>query len=136
MTSQTSASKPIVLAIDDEADNLELISRALNTECEVRGYQSAEAALIDIDAGLRPALVIVDQRMPKITGVQFLEKLGSRGIRCAALLSTGFLGEAEVERAQRSKLVFRVMVKPWDPAELRTQVSLALALDKLNASLK
>lgn len=67
--------KPIVLAIDDDNDNLLLISCALELlNCEFIGETSGQAAL-NLAIERQPALILLDVIMPDMSGIDFIRAL-------------------------------------------------------------
>lgn len=76
-----------LLLIDDENDFLALTKLLLEMEgFKVSTANSGEAAMALVEGGSSPDLVVLDQRMPGLTGVQTLERLKSRGLKVPALL--------------------------------------------------
>lgn len=76
-----------LLLIDDEADFLVLTRLLLEMEgFEVSTASSGEEAVALVDGGSSPDLVVLDQRMPGLTGVQTLAKLKDHGLKVPALL--------------------------------------------------
>lgn len=78
---------PFLLLVDDEPDFRELMRRLL----ERKGFTIAVAAsgpeaLALFEAGLKCDLILLDQRMPELTGTQTLDRLKARGITTPAVL--------------------------------------------------
>jgi len=117
--------KPILLALDDDADVLRAIERDLRSEYgadyRVARADSGPAALELLDAlhrrGEVPALFLVDQRMPGMTGVEFLERAMERYPDARRVLLTAYADTdaaiAAINRAQ----IDHYLLKPWDPPE-------------------
>jgi signal transduction histidine kinase len=63
-------------------------------------------------------VVMTDQRMPEITGVQLLEKVRDRYPNAMRLLFTGYADVRAVVDAINRGNVYRYITKPWDPDEL------------------
>ncbi len=106
-----------LLVVDDEPYILATLSSLLSTEFEVLTADSAEAAQAlfstrDID------LVLTDQRMPRLTGVQLLEWVRQHQPRTVRLLMTGFAELEEAVEAINRAQVFRYLFKPWRSEEL------------------
>ncbi|MRG94473.1 response regulator [Polyangium spumosum] len=88
---------PVVLVVDDDPDILRLLGMCLEAEgCEVRETMSPSAALERLD---RVDVVVVDQRMPEMSGTDFIEAARSRGYGCRFLVISGKRG-ARAEAAQ------------------------------------
>jgi diguanylate cyclase (GGDEF)-like protein len=103
--------------VDDEPYILATLSSLLSPEFEVLTADSAEAAQAlfaqrDID------LVLTDQRMPRLSGVQLLEWVHQYHPRTVRLLMTGFAELEEAVEAINRAQVFRYLFKPWRTDEL------------------
>jgi response regulator RpfG family c-di-GMP phosphodiesterase len=114
-----------ILIVDDEAPNLRLLQRVLGDDYEVIAVTSGEEAL----AVLKKediSLIISDQRMPQMTGVQLLEK--SIAIRPYAIkiLLTGYTDVQALIDAINSGKVYEYISKPWDSDDLKLTVARAL----------
>ena len=115
--------KPVVLAVDDDPHVLRAIRRDLRSEYvdrfRILGASSAEEALTVLDSleqrNQDPALFLVDQRMPKMTGVEFLEEAVSRFPDARRVLLTAYADtEAAITAINKIRLDYYLM-KPWDP---------------------
>src|SRR5262249_57818573 len=69
--------KPRMLIVDDEPDMLDFMERVFRVEYDVVRASSGEEALRELGRG-RFAVVITDQKMPQMTGVELLERVGQR----------------------------------------------------------
>lgn len=117
MLSQSAASLRILL-VEDDADHVELVRRGLaglRSPVELTVCADAETALDSLRAGAEPHLILLDLRLPKMTGLQFLSELkaapGLSAIPCVVLTTSE--AEADVARA-RELNVDRYLVKPAD----------------------
>jgi len=112
----------LVMVVDDDEDLREMLSIVL----EGHGYRTQEAvdgvdALAQIDAGARPALVLLDLRMPRMNGTEFLEALGDRTrTEIPVVVVTGDLGGAREALAAGARTCVR---KPIDMDALLDTVS-------------
>jgi signal transduction histidine kinase len=106
-----------ILVVEEDPllrDNLcEIVSLAGH---EPIGVQSAEEALAEI-ARMPADLVVVDQRLPDMTGAGLLETLHSRGSRIPAIILTGFIDDEAARAAERLGIA-RLAAKPSDIAAL------------------
>ncbi len=114
----------IVAVIDDDADVGDVIGGLLETMgYQVETYRSG----MDFLSGARLATLaclVVDQNMPKMTGLEMIETLSTRGVSIPALLITGNQ-DAEIERKANSLGVMTVLEKPMSHHELLRFVSLS-----------
>jgi diguanylate cyclase (GGDEF)-like protein len=104
--------------VDDESSILTTLSHLLGGEFEVLTAESAEAAQTFF-ARREIDLVLSDQRMPRMSGVQLLEWVREHSPRTVRLLMTGFAELDEAVEAINRGQVLRYIFKPWRPDELR-----------------
>jgi PAS domain S-box-containing protein len=128
-----------VLAVDDEADTLELLKMLLERcSVEVITALSARDALAALEA-TRPDVLIADIGMPEEDGYQLIHKvraLGSeRGGNTPAIALTAYAGEADRRRVLASGYQTH-MAKPIDPAKLlRAVAGLARSKEEVGGKL-
>jgi PAS domain S-box-containing protein len=111
-----------LLLVDDDASIIEMLRRALNDEFTIFTANSGTVAL-EILAHEEIAVILVDQRMPGMTGVQLLEQ--ARHIRPAALgiLCSGYFDNTALSEALNLGTVRGFISKPWELGELRRRVN-------------
>jgi diguanylate cyclase (GGDEF)-like protein len=126
----TVAARETILCVDDEAGVLTALQQQLSArfghECEIALAQSADDALELIDELKREgedlAVVIADQIMPGMKGVDLLEVVHKRSPETYKILLTGQAGlDAVVSAINRAELNHYIP-KPWDEANLRLAV--------------
>jgi DNA-binding NtrC family response regulator len=117
--------KPRLLIVDDEPDMLDFLERVFRHEYEVTRALSAEAALRELGQH-RYALVITDQKMPHVTGVELLERIGERYPFLVKVLLSGFTEVPEIQRAVDRCGIHNYVVKPVDSEKLRAAVKEAI----------
>ncbi len=122
---QETTRKYTLLVVDDEVDNLELLERTLRREYAVVTAQSAEDALERLP-GLDVDLIITDQRMPGMTGIQLLERASKTGSKALGIILTGYTDAQDLMDAINSGYVYRYITKPWEPEELKLTLKRAL----------
>lgn len=119
--------KPVILAVDDDPQVLRAVRRdlrgAYGDRYRVLGASSAADALKILDSldarGHDPALFLVDQRMPDVTGVEFLLEAVSRFPDARRVLLTAYAEtEAAITAINQVRLDYYLM-KPWDPPHER-----------------
>ena len=102
-----------VVVVDDDVAVLDSFQFMLELAgFRVLTYPSATAYLERRDG--RPLCLIVDQHMPRMTGLELIARLRAEGIDIPVLLITSFPSPAVVARAAEIGIV-RVLAKP--PAE-------------------
>ncbi|MBD2358273.1 response regulator [Tolypothrix sp. FACHB-123] len=111
-----------VLIADDDDDSREMLAFLLEDEgWEVKEARDGKEALATVVKD-RPDLLILDNRMPELTGAEVYQQLQSQGINLAVVLATAY-GHIE-ELASALGIVYFVN-KPYDITELLTIIESA-----------
>lgn len=118
--------KHSILCVDDEIDNVEALERLFRKKYSVLKATSGKQALALLDEHPEVALIISDQRMPEMTGVEFLEKSIATHPYTTRILLTGYTDIESVIAAINSGQIYRYVTKPWDPTDLLTAVDRAI----------
>ena len=118
--------KHTILVVDDERDNTEALERLFRRKYQVLKALSGPDALKILASHPNIPLIISDQRMPDMTGVQFLEKSIKTHPNTMRILLTGFTDIESVIEAINSGQVYRYLTKPWDPIDLKATVDRAI----------
>lgn len=114
--------KPCVVLIDDEERILRSLSLLLRSRYEVLATTDPVQVLDWVRS--RPVHVVVsDQRMPTISGVDLLRQIRDHSPRSMRLLLTGYADLAAVEAAVNDGEIFRFLEKPWDAARLQQTIA-------------
>jgi len=112
-----------ILAVDNEpsvAVSLKYVFA--KPRYEVFSAESGSAALAMLNAGSNPYdLIIVDQRMPNLTGLELVDAIRKRGIPGNIIVLSAQLSPEICEAYERLK-VQAIFPKPFDLNELRTAV--------------
>ncbi len=127
--------KPTILYIDDEADNLLVFKSAFRREYTVFTALSGEEGLTILREHPDIALIITDQRMPAMTGVEFLRHLPPTDDSVRMIL-TGFSDVQAIIDAINSGSVYRYITKPWERSDLKITIDNALEAFQLRRSNK
>jgi EAL domain-containing protein (putative c-di-GMP-specific phosphodiesterase class I)/CheY-like chemotaxis protein len=129
--SEVAPDRPTLLLVDDNEHDLALLERTFAAEgFRVLTANGAKAALGLLTRYIA-AVVVSDQRMPEMTGVEFLGQVRERypGIVCILVSSAG-----DVERianAGNHAGIDRLLSKDWEPGRLRAEVREAYRLRSL-----
>ncbi|MGF1479626.1 MAG: FAD-dependent oxidoreductase [Cyanophyceae cyanobacterium] len=118
--------KPIIIVVDDDSEVLRTIVRDLRHKYgllyRVLSSESAEKALEMLpQLKLRNQLVglfLVDQRMPQITGVEFLEQAREFFPNAKRVLLTAYADTSVAIYAINKTKIDYYLMKPWDPPEV------------------
>lgn len=120
----TPPQKRTFLVVDDEPDILDAIERLFRKEYRVLTAHSAAEALEIVQR--EPIQVVMsDQRMPSMSGIELLEQLHKTRPDIVRVLFTGYSNIEHVIDAINQGHVYRYISKPWKPAELRLFVAQA-----------
>jgi len=106
-----------VLLVDDEELNLHVLRQFLEDRWRVHEAASGAEALA-IAEKVPLDVVVADQRMPGMTGVEMLAELRRRRPDIAGIVLTAFADMPSLEGAINRANVFRFMRKPWLPREI------------------
>jgi len=116
-----------VLCVDDEEQNLHSLKRNLKRDFNVLTAASGAEGLIQLKK--HPVDVIVtDQRMPNMSGVEFLAKSIEISPKTMRIILTGFTDENDLIDAINTGRAFYFLTKPWDSEELREIIHRAITL--------
>ena len=113
-----------VLYVDDEINNLNSFRAALRRHYNVFTAESGEEG-IDIISKNDIHVVVTDQRMPNMTGVQFLQHIPTDQDNIRIIL-TGFSDIESIIEAINTGKVYRYITKPWDKEELKITIDNAV----------
>lgn len=120
-----------ILVVDDENAILESIELTLGSEYEIFTASSGERGLEILDQE-QIALVISDQVMPGMSGVEFLERVIEQNPRAIRMMLTGYADMPSLIRAINEGRIYRYIPKPWEPDDLRISVKRALEVFELS----
>jgi signal transduction histidine kinase len=110
-----------ILIVDDEPDVVQSVKDLLRLDYDVYGATKAAEGLKILEE--RPIDVVMsDQRMPEMTGVEFLQRVKDPHPDATRLLFTGYADIHAVIDAINQGNVYRYIQKPWDPDELQTVI--------------
>lgn len=123
--------KANVLYVDDEMHLLNAFEAAFKNYYNVFVAQSALEA-INILRKQPIAVVIADQRMPDMTGIQFFEAILPEYPDSIRILMSGYSDADIIIRAINEGQVFRYISKPWDENELKLSVDVAIKIYRLS----
>jgi DNA-binding NtrC family response regulator len=114
-----------IMIVDDEPANLRTLERLFRPDYQVVTAPSGAEALALLEQH-DVALMISDQRMPAMTGIELMMKTVAIRPQMVKILLTGYTDVGALIEALNSGLVYRYLTKPWNNDDLRTTVSRAL----------
>jgi response regulator RpfG family c-di-GMP phosphodiesterase len=118
--------KHTLLVVDDEPDVGDSVYDLLRREFNVLKARSAQEGIALMQEH-EVHIIMTDQRMPQITGVELLSKIRQRHPRAVRMLFTGYADLESVIAAINQGHVFQFVKKPWRPEDLEVAVREAAA---------
>jgi class 3 adenylate cyclase len=118
------AEKFNVLYVDDEANNLTAFKAGFRRDYNVYTALSGMEGL-EIFKNENIHVVVTDQRMPNMTGVEFLQQLPEIPDNIRIIL-TGFSDIESIIEAINTGQVYRYITKPWNKEELKMNIDNAI----------
>src|SRR5580765_3280532 len=106
-----------ILIVDDEAANLRMLERLFRDEYEPIIAESGEEALEMLNH-FDVALIISDQRMPGMAGIEFLKKAAEMRPQTVRIILTGYTDVNDLVEAVNSGVLYKYLVKPWINTDL------------------
>lgn len=119
-----------ILYIDDEINNLNSLKAAFRRDYNVLTADTVEKGMALLDEN-EVAVLIVDQRMPEMTGVQLLEAVARKNEDVVKMILTGFSDVQPILEAINTGRLFRYILKPWDVNEVKTAIDSGIKLYQL-----
>jgi DNA-binding NtrC family response regulator len=119
-----------VLYVDDEINNLNSFKAAFRRDFEIFIASSAKEGRKILDTQ-EIGVIITDQRMPGMTGIEFLESILPIYPDTIRILLTGFSDINAVMDAINRGQVYKYLVKPWQNDELKMYIENALEIYNL-----
>ena len=107
-----------VLYIDDELSNLQAFGAVFRREFNILTAPSAGEGLEILETN-EVHVILCDQRMPEVTGVQFFETVLHRFPKPIRILITGFADINVVIDAINKGEVYKYLTKPWNADDIR-----------------
>ena len=114
-----------ILVVDDEVHHLHAMERTLRGLYKVFPATSGQDAL-SIMEEKDISFIIADQRMPGMTGIEFLEKTLEKHPNTIRMILTAYTDEQVLVDAINRVHVHKYMNKPWAPEEMRATVKEAI----------
>src|SRR5690242_12815059 len=117
----------VLLFVDDEPDVLDLLRRTFPA---ADGYETLSAAAPDealrFLSDREVDLLVTDQRMPGMTGVELVQRARALRPELCAIVLTAYADPRDTVAALNSGHVYRYLMKPWEQSDLRQTVRGAL----------
>jgi diguanylate cyclase (GGDEF)-like protein/PAS domain S-box-containing protein len=121
-----------ILLVDDEPNIVSALKRLFRKDGHQILTANSGAEGLDILSKQRVDLIISDQRMPGMTGVEFLRAAKVNYPDTIRIVLSGYTELQSVTDAINEGAVYRFLTKPWDDEQLRAQVQKAFELTGLH----
>ena len=124
------AALPTVLVIDDEVRSVEALERILEDDFDVKkatSFREAEAILAEEAI----QVVLCDQRMPEMSGVEFLKTVRERWPDAVRMIVSGYTDAEDIIQGVNQAGIYHYVTKPWQPDSLTLTLKNAVRLYKL-----
>ena len=115
-----------VLYVDDEEINLINFREALSDKFEIFTALSGEEAMTVLEKEKELALVVSDQRMPGMKGVDLLAKARELAPNAERIIITGYTDPQDIIAAINEGHVYRYILKPWTEDDLQVTITHAV----------
>jgi serine/threonine-protein kinase len=126
-TFDTGGKKAKLLFVDDEERILTALRSVFRNHYNVFTASSGPEAM-EFMKRFNPHVVISDQRMPEMTGVEFLRQVKDIAPHTVRILLTGYSDLASIVGSINDGEVFRFVSKPWDNNEIQKTIGEAAAI--------
>lgn len=127
-------SREHILVVDDEPQILIALEDLLGDEFTVHKATSAEGALALMEQSRDIAVVVTDQRMPKMAGDELVARI-DKAFDAQRIMVTGYADLTAVVRAVNDGRIFAYVTKPWNEDDLRLKVTKAAEQFRLGQEL-
>ena len=119
----TSTPRPKLLYVDDEADNLELFTLQFSKDFDITTCSGGDEALriLGEDSGID--ILLTDERMPGMSGVELLEKVVKGYPHLIRIIVSAFSDSERLLNAINRGGAHEYIVKPWRRAEVKECIS-------------
>ncbi len=121
-----------ILLVDDEESILSSLRRLLRPD----GYRiltaNSGAAGLELLAQNEVDVILSDQRMPGMTGVEFLRRVKSIHPRTVRMVLSGYTELQSITDAINEGAIYKFLTKPWEDGLLRANIDEAFRYKELN----
>jgi putative nucleotidyltransferase with HDIG domain len=125
-----------VLFVDDEVNILKALQRLMRNEPFNVLTASRPAEALELIDRCDPQVIVSDQRMPEMSGVDFLSAVRDRHNDVVRMMLTGYTDMTIAVEAINKGEIFRLITKPWNDDELKATIRQAFDHHDLKAEIK
>jgi len=131
--------KPLVMLVDDEVENINVLRNLLESNYQIITGLNGREALELINNMKDPQkiqLIISDQRMPFMTGVELFENIVDKMPETIRIILTGYSDTQTIIDSINKANLYKFITKPFDPTELSLTVQRGIEAFKMRRELK
>ncbi|MCW5202082.1 response regulator [Desulfobulbus sp. US2] len=114
-----------ILLVEDDQDSMNFFMSCFQEEYNILCASSGEEALEYFEQEDDIAMVLSDQAMPGMTGVELLTHIYQQNESVIRIIITGFLNTADIIAAINKGHIYQFIVKPWELVQMRMVLSQA-----------
>jgi two-component system response regulator HupR/HoxA len=111
------SSMPTILIIDDEVRSLETLERILGEDFDIKTAGNIEAARAILEKEW-VQVILCDQRMPEVTGVEFLKEVREQWPEVIRMIISGYTDAEDIISSINEAGIYQYITKPWQPESL------------------
>ncbi len=111
------SSLPTILVVDDEVRSLETLQRILEDEFDVKSAATVGEAEAILERDW-VQIILCDQRMPDVTGVEFLKRVREQWPEVIRMIISGYTDSEDIISALNEAGIYQYITKPWHPDSL------------------
>src|SRR5437868_9903096 len=110
-----------ILIVDDEPANLRMLERLFRADYDIITAVSGHEGL-ELLTHHDVALILSDQRMPGMSGIDFLKRAAQMRQHTVRIILTGYTDVNDLVEAINSGIIYKYITKPWINTDLRQSV--------------
>ncbi len=110
-----------ILIVDDEPANLRMLERLFRADYDIITAVSGQEGL-ELLTHHDVALILSDQRMPGMSGIDFLKRAAQMRQQTVRIILTGYTDVNDLVEAINSGIIYKYITKPWINTDLRQSV--------------
>lgn len=130
--SSTPDNKRRLLIVDDDEDNRDIVTRTFRDSFEI--FEAADGVTgLEEARRISPHVIITDQRMPRLSGVEMLRELKDELPDMVRVLLTGYADYGSLVDAVNTASVHHYMEKPFHTVDVKTVVETLVHTQELKA---
>jgi len=138
-TPKKEENKPLIMVVDDEVQNINVLRDLLEEKYQIITSLNGQEALELIHSMESPdkiQLIISDQRMPKMTGVEFFERIIDKIPETIRIILTGYTDIQAIIDSINKANIYKFITKPFEPAELLLTVQRGIEAHQMKRQLQ